>query len=78
MITVPVTSKSENYLIDLSNQADVFDTIVDATLRKVRLDENLVGRIATQVYIDRRGGDLCELSVNDEFVDALDWQLRGR
>ena len=78
MITIPVTFQDEKYLIDLSSQADVYDTIVDATLRKVRLDKYLVEAIAAQMYADRRGGDLCDLYGNDEFMDCLDWQIKSR
>lgn len=61
------------YLLDLDNAADVFDTVAGATRLKVRLDKYLVEAITAYLEANSLNG----LNYNDEFKAALDWQLRG-
>lgn len=75
MNTYAIDLKGDKYLIDITNSTDVFDTVVDATNSRVKLDQKLVETIAYSLYRDRRGGDLDWLWGSDEFLDSLDWQL---
>ena len=70
-----VDLNGNKYLIDLNNSADVFDTVVDATNSRVKLDQKLVETIVYSLYRDRRGGDLGWLWGSGEFLNSLNWQL---
>ena len=62
------------YLLDIENADQVYETIIGATNRNVKLHRGLVKAVQDQLYLDRRGGPLGDLWSNDHFIASLDWQ----
>jgi len=54
------------------NAIDIFDMVVDEVLAPSQLEE-----IATQLYADKRGGELAHLWQSEEFMYSLNFQLTG-
>ena len=62
------------YLLDTENPDQVYETIIGATNRGVKLHKGLVQTVQEQLYLDRRGGPLGNLWDSDDFLASLDWQ----
>jgi len=52
------------------NAIDIFDMVVDEILAPSQLEE-----IATQLYADKRGGELAHLWQSEEFIVSLEKQI---
>lgn len=62
------------YLLDLENADQVYQTVIEATNRNVKLHSGLIKAIQGQLHVDRKGGPLGHLWSNEHFLACLEWQ----